>query len=193
MKVRNEKSIDLIYSRYLNDFPKCERKTKKKLAEMLKDGKYKLRIFEEALGGKESCDVAYILSYEDGKSPFVWVDFFAVFSEFRNTGIGSCIICKLKERFRYIVLEVEPSDGVEGSVTSRREAFYKRLGAVKINVPYAIPTPDGKMPLNLFVIGVDGEFSVPSLGKFVKDAVGFIHSDLSVTESVIASYINAFK
>ncbi len=186
MEIKVCKNIDLIYDRYLVDFPADERKSREKTVEMIREGRYDLFLAEE-----ESIE-AYMLAYKSPGKSILFMDFFAVFSEFRGKGVGTRFLTELMRMYKYIVFEVELSDADPCSVTTKREMFYRRLGAVRIDVPYELPTPNGSLPMNLFVLGFDEELNISFLRDFVCDAVLYIHSDIPHSEEIVSKYKNFF-
>ncbi len=187
MKIWESKDFSEILGSYLVDFPECERKKTEKITKMMESGNYKLHLF-----GDDTVQ-AYSLSYHSEEyTSFAWVDYFAVAKECRGSGIGTEFLKKLIEKFGNIILEVEYSDGIEGSETFRRERFYKRLGAELIPIPYELPTEDASFPMNLFIL-TNGECPpYTDIRTFVRSAVSFIHSDFTHTSEVIEKYINSF-
>ncbi len=188
MDIINNKDFNLIYKYYLEDFPLCERKTKKKVEGMLLSGKYQLFL------AKNNVLQGYILAYQDNlDSDFLWIDYLAIIKSERGKGIGTAFLKTLMDKFKYIILEVEYSDGIEGSITYKREKFYRNLGARLIEIPYELPTADGSMGMNLFVLS---KYEYPDkmhLKEFIVKAVSFIHSDYLHTNDVINKYIDFLK
>lgn len=83
-------------------------------------------------------------------SDFVYVEHFAISSEYRNQGVGSKILSELSAMYSNIVLEVEPPT-TEQAV--KRIAFYKRNGFCLSDYSYMQPPiSKGKKEVPLMIM-----------------------------------------
>ncbi len=179
------KNIDDIYLSYQNDFPLCEQKKYLKLVEMLETNKYKL--YEYNQDGIK----AYLLGYKEDH--ILWMDYLAVLKEFRGQKIGTKFLESMLEYdIDGILFEVEISDGIKGSESYNREQFYFKLGAIKLNINYELPTADGSLRMNLFLLKKN-KISDKRLANITRNAISFIHSDFKHTQEVLDKYIKDFK
>ncbi len=66
-----------------------------------------------------------------------FVEHFVVYESYRNKGLGAKAIGVVQQRYKQVVLEVEPP---EEEMAARRFAFYKRQGFVANDYPYMQPS-----------------------------------------------------
>lgn len=180
--IEETNDLETIYENYINDFPKNELLSKKVLQNHLKTKKYHLFL------AKDYDLKAYFLVYQENQD-FLWIDYFAVIKKYRSGGFGTKALKLLLSKASVILFEVEISDGIYNSQSSKRERFYKRLGAKIIDIPYELPTKEGSIRMNLFAIS-NKEIDNLKLKEFIKRAVKFIHSDKIHTNRVIEHYID---
>ena len=183
----NIEDLHQIYKNYESDFPENERKTLVQLEFLMRTGTYYLLLaydetYDERMG--------YAFVYPVLETKQLWIDFIAIEQNYQGKGFGSILMKKLIEEaeadMEGVLLEVEIPDGSLGnseehSLQLRRIAFYERLGAVKLDVDYILPSEAGGTPMYLFHIPVT---NVLSLGKediyeTVACVYRFIHTDVS--------------
>lgn len=175
-------NFDMIYCAYQEDFPLDEQKSYDKVVSMIQDGKYKIFLAVEHDEIK-----AYAIGIE--KNNWFWLDYLAVMKHKRGTGIGSRFLNQLKEKYDYILFEVELNDGITGSKKDRREKFYLKMGGKILNIPYEMPTKNGSMRMNLFILS-EQVFNKEELKNFLLYAVNMIHDDYLHTKDIIKKYID---
>ncbi len=183
LNIIESKDFDLVYESYKDDFPKLEQIEKDAITEKLNEGHYKLY-----LGKDGSNIVGYILAYQEDNA-FLWMDYLAILKEYRNKGYGKLFLNALKQKVDYIIFEVEYNDGIVNSTCYKREKFYKDLGGKILPCNYALPTVEGKLGMNLFMLSLKNYYDSKKLKLFVRHAVLYIHDDLTHTLDVINSYI----
>ena len=148
IRQKNQPLSHEFYERYCDDFPFEERKPLEKLNSMLKNAAYR---FFEVINNENNKSVAYFITYCGEK--LALVDYFAVDKTERGTGIGSLALSLIRSELKKpILLEIEPADGDENSFPSRRRRFYLKNGAIPIKKQYFLPTPDGKMKMELLYL-----------------------------------------
>lgn len=117
---------------YQDAFPKEERKPYQVMEEKQREGKMEIWaiVKEEKL---EFCGLAITILYKD----LVLLDYFAICSEKRGTGIGSEVLAMLKEKYadRCLFLEIESTgknagelSAEEQQVRQKRKCFYHQNG-----------------------------------------------------------------
>lgn len=121
---------DEIYSKYLELFPEEERKSLKILKKL-----YKKKLLKFLKIMDQNINVGFIIYEVVDNNPYVWLDYFAIFSDYQNQGYGSKIIPFLNNFFSNydaIYGEVEKmglgKNEQENKERERRVSFYKRLG-----------------------------------------------------------------
>jgi len=168
-----------IYEIFKQQFPEDERKSFDHLKKLMDKNKYKLvianhKLFDEIIG--------FGFVYQMNNPNVLWLDYIAIEDKFQNSGYGTLLFNKIKESYGIgktgIFIEVELPKTEE---QKRREVFYERLEAKKLDVNYELPTPDGKLEMNLFYRPITNDKILP--GKIVKDSIlnvyKNIHSDLN--------------
>lgn len=189
-----KEDFDFVYENYLNDFPYDERKSKNKLIEMLKTGKYKLYIIKPTNNKDLILGYIFVIDCAD----LVFMDYISIIKAYRNKGYGSKALEVLKNKYKNgcIIFEIESSNNNKNSIEYKRKCFYLRNGAKIVNVNYALPIPDEKikfMNMNLMVLPSNNfTYNKDEFRKFIESSVLFIHSDYKHTNEVINLYINNF-
>ncbi len=171
--------LEKIYESFKQQFPQDERKSLEHLKKLMDSNKYKLvvanhKLFDEMIG--------YGFVYQMNKPNVLWLDYIAIEDIFQNSGYGTLLFNNIKESYGIgktgIFIEVEIPNNEE---QKRREVFYERLEAKKLDINYQLPTPDGKLEMNLFYRRITNDKILP--GKIVKDSIlnvyKNIHSDLN--------------
>lgn len=124
-----------IYSRYEKLFPPEEQREWKNVEDTYKKGVEKFYKITE----KGQTVGFFMLVKLDDNHPF-YLDYFAIFEEFQNSGYGTDAIKVLFEKivnndglFGEIEKEVE-----DNPITTKRFEFYKRLGFEKVDSEYLL-------------------------------------------------------
>lgn len=128
------KDFEYAYADMREQFPACELKAYEHLEKLFVDGIYKLVIGEHG----------YMMFFAEEE--VLWLDYFAVFKNFHSQGIGSKMLKEVISLFPehmgcYIEVEKPDKDKKD---TLRRIDFYKKNGAVKLDINYYFP---GNVPL----------------------------------------------
>ena len=188
-----------IYKHYKKDFPEEERKNYDKIVEMLKTNNYQLEIIKLPLTKRvvetDNLYIGYLLIRKDDLRQLIFIDYFAILSDYRDCGYGSKALSFFKKKYpQYgIIFEIEKSDGDINSFAEKRRIFYERNGAIKIDVDYALPIPDAtvkSLKMDLMIIkGNTYSYNRENVSDFLRDTISFIHSDFPYTQEVINSYI----
>ncbi|MCK9223445.1 MAG: GNAT family N-acetyltransferase [Candidatus Muirbacterium halophilum] len=125
--------------------------------------------------------VAYCFYYITADKKFLWLDYFAVLSEFRNMGIGSKILLFIKENFNvngvFLELEIPKFDD---DFCKRRIEFYERNNAIKLNIDYNFKTK-GNDYISMFIYYIPFEDLIPDLvdtENIMSECLSKIHSDI---------------
>lgn len=107
-----------LFQIYEESFPIHEQRTPEKQVKLLDESRYRCEgIYEE-----EKL-VGLLLCWEE--PDFVYVEHFAIDSNFRGQGLGERALALLKEQGKPIVLEIDPP--VDG-ISVRRQGFYQCAG-----------------------------------------------------------------
>ena len=119
MRKATTQDFDHIYDILQSSFPKDERRGYEAQKQLLKHPNYRIYVWEQF--GKICAFISFWKI--DG---FAFVEHFAVAESYRNCGLGSKMLCTLKETLCVrICLEVELP---ETDLARRRVEFYKRNG-----------------------------------------------------------------
>lgn len=127
-----------LYPSMRDDFPPLELKPLRRMRQLLKQGRYE-PFFAELDGIRRG--YAFLLKTED--SPYILLDYLAMFRPERNGGYGSRTLELLKEHCPDgLMAEVEDPDDAdtpeERALRLRRVAFYQRSGFTPCPFPNVI-------------------------------------------------------
>lgn len=175
----SEGSIEKIYESYIKEFPENERKDINHLKELMNRKSYKLIvanhiIFKEIIG--------YAFVYEIEKYNVLWLDYIAIEEKFQNSGYGTLLFNKIKAIIGInkigMFMEIEIP---ENELQRKRERFYERLNAKKLDIHYQLPTADGNLDMNLFYLSITNDSTLS--GEIIKNSIlnvyKNIHSDIN--------------
>lgn len=120
-----------IFSIMTEAFPPCERHDFAGFSAEFRESEF------HSLCCAEDKLVGFINYWDFGE--FVFLEHFAVASEFRGTGTGTKLLSEFLGIIggRLLVLEAEPTTA--GNTAQRRQAYYKRLGFSANPYPYVQP------------------------------------------------------
>jgi GNAT superfamily N-acetyltransferase len=151
-------SFDGFYAIYSRAFPPSEQKSAQALRDMLKRDTY--TIF---LAHNDEKIIGFCIMYHPTNDDFFLLEYMATDPQIRGQGIGTTLLSQslenLTERFgiRALIIEIDSPEKVshEQEIRERRERFYRRLGALKIDpFDYILPsqTNEEAPPMELLVI-----------------------------------------
>lgn len=183
----NIEDLHQIYKNYERDFPENERKTLVQLEFLMRTGTYYLLL---AYDDKCVERIGYAFAFRVSETKQLWIDFIAIEKEYQGKGMGSIFMKNMMDMagsdMEGVLLEVEIPDGSLGdseehSLQLRRIAFYERLGAVKLDVDYILPSEAGGTPMYLFHIPLANVSSLEKedIYETVACVYRFIHADVS--------------
>ena len=101
----------------------------------------------------------------------VFIEHFAIRSEYRNKGYGGAALDALKKCFPKMILEAEPP---ESEIASRRIAFYQRAGFVLIDGPYMQPSYHGGEGVRLVIMSYPS--SLDDFDETVKELYSTVYN-----------------
>ena len=112
---------------------------------------------------------------------YIWVDYLAIFKKYHSMGFGSKILDSLKENFKNkngIIFEVEKVD--EKNInTIRRQKFYIKNGAKRLDINYIFPNKEGGLNMDLFYIKLKETSPNKSLlFDIIKNVFNSLHFDI---------------
>ena len=109
-------------------------------------------------------------------SDFVFFEHFVIFEKYRNCGYGTEAVLLLKNRFKRMILEVEPG---ENELKRRRIEFYKRAGFVENDFDYIQPSYHGGDGIILRLLSYPERiFDRKETVSAIYETVYNVHSDL---------------
>jgi GNAT superfamily N-acetyltransferase len=184
-----------IYKRYEKEFAKEERKDYQHLVMLMNRGKYKLLLAKDRV---KDIIIGYALVYKIEGVNALWLDYLAVFSEYRNEGYGTLMLKGIAQyrpdEINGLFMEVEIPDGEDKQCRKdqvRRILFYERLGAKRLDVDYQLPTPDGGFPMYLYFYPSHDVRLLP--GEKIKEAIisafEYIHRDIPERNDIMKSFL----
>ena len=141
-------ALAFVYPDMQRQFPPEERKPRPLLEQLIDQNLYDLIV-----AYADGTPVGYLLLCP---TPYrtVWLDYIAVFPENHSRGYGSKMLQQLSSVYPNnfgCLLEVEQANPLV-SDTLRRIRFYEALGCRKYPFYYALPTPDGSFPMDLYLL-----------------------------------------
>ena len=133
--------LEGVWSIYLDVFPKCERRPKESLLQMVEDNPSS--VFLTAYIEKDAdalpenvLAMSFIINLPT--LPFAYLLFLGVTDKHQGSGIGTEIMRIIKDRFgQSILVDVEPIDDLTANNSAQRQArwrFYQRNGFSKTNL-----------------------------------------------------------
>lgn len=123
-----------IYDKYTELFPEEEQREWNKIQKAYEskiEKFYKIVLKDTTVG-------FFMLEKIDNKYPY-YLDYFAIYKEYQNKGIGTESIQKLLEKVgkQGLYIEIEKEDE-NNDITLRRAEFYRKLGFRKIDSEYLL-------------------------------------------------------
>ncbi|MFT4283195.1 MAG: GNAT family N-acetyltransferase [Candidatus Woesearchaeota archaeon] len=148
------KELPQVYPSFSKEFSH-ESKGMDYLEKLMEKKKYLLLLIKDQHTLK---NIGYAFIFESTNSKFLWIDYVAIFPEYRNTGIGKVFIKKLFSEYSKntlgIFFEIDKYfDTIEEKISiEKRVNFYKKFNAQKLNVDYLFES-DGKfVEMDLYFI-----------------------------------------
>jgi GNAT superfamily N-acetyltransferase len=138
----NNNEYDTLYTQMQRDFPEGEIAPSFVIKRNLENGKYKGFYFvntttdqhNDTAANYPTTDIGYaILSAPEG-IPYVLINYFAIFPEYRSKGYGSKVLAIIRTQYpdRHFVIEADDPSAAEGeerrNQALRRIRFYERAG-----------------------------------------------------------------
>jgi GNAT superfamily N-acetyltransferase len=185
--------LDPVFQRFEKDFPSAERMERSHLEWLLSQGSYRMLLAQHR--GFDAL-IGYAFVYEPETPAMIWLDYMAIDERFQNAGYGTFLFHTLALRRPDgwgVFVEVEIADSPDPTTRrdqERRIAFYQRLGAHILPVPYRLPTEAGSLPMHLVF------WPAPRLHILRQDqiksavatAYADIHSDIPHRDRVLKSF-----
>lgn len=169
-RIKKECDFALLYEDMKGQFPIFELKSYEHFLSYLKNPNYYILKWE---------DYGYILILD--VFDYIWVDYLAIFKKYHSMGFGSKILDSLKENFKNkngIIFEVEKVD--ENNInTIRRQNFYIKNGAKRLDINYIFPNKEGGLNMDLFYIKLKETSPNKSLlFDIIKNIFSSLHFDI---------------
>ena len=121
--------FEVIYSEMEKSFVREEIRDRARAREVMDEENYVIYHVTD-----DDTRVGFITIWE--LSGFAFAEHFVTYEEFRNKGYGKEALKMIEEKYKKVVLEVEPP---EDGIKKRRIAFYKRQGFFENAQPYIQP------------------------------------------------------
>jgi len=185
-----------VYEHYEIDFPQQEKKCFDQISKLLEGDNYKLIVAVSPEDG-ELGGYALVLKLDGYDS--LWLDYFAITRKMRGQGFGGEFLKAIDDYYqpnlKGIFAEVEKPNSLDPKERNKQEGrirFYKRLGAIELDIDYFLPTINGGMDINLFFIPSHGD-EIPEM-SFVKETVRHVfktvHNELKCTKELYKKMFN---
>ena len=146
----SEEEFEQVYRIMEASFPPDEHRPYEEQQELMENLNYQIYVVKEADNFLEIQGFMAVWQF-DGLS---FIEHFAVDSKYRNTGLGSRMLCEIREHLTgRICLEVELP---ENDMAKRRIEFYQRNGLYYNDYPYiqpAISKSRNPIPLRIMTSG----------------------------------------
>ena len=148
------KEFEQVYRIMEASFPSDEHRPYEEQQELMKNPNYQIYVAREADNSLEIQGFMAVWQFED----LSFIEHFAVDSKYRNTGLGSRMLCEIREHLGgRICLEVELPDN---DMAKRRIEFYQRNGLYYNDYPYIQPAiSKGRNPIPLRIMTSGGAIS----------------------------------
>lgn len=183
-----------IYKRMQRDFPPGELKSIERFDELLRGGHYKLWLAQRAL---QDDPVGYALVFESETPHVLWLDYLAIDEPLRGLGYGTWLFNAVSRTGHAdnlgVLLEVElaaSGDPEEHATQERRIAFYRRLGAAELRVPYLFPASEPPLRMHLYFRPSPGVrvLTAGELRGAIAAAFEAIHADVPWRHQVLSQF-----
>ena len=188
-----------VFTRLEVDFNSNERKDYAHLELLMMKNRYKLllakhTIFNEIIG--------YAFIYRIDNDTFLWLDYLAIDSQFRDGGYGSfffnAITENQKEETLGVFLEVEIPGEIDGEAKdkqNRRIQFYERLGAIRLELDYQLPTIEGGYPMYLYFKPCRSLRALPKeqIREAIRTVFEDIHSDIGQRDLILKTVLGTIQ
>ena len=149
--------FDGFYAIYSTAFPRSEQKSRDALLQMQHASFYTIY-----LAYNDEKNVGFCIMYHPYDEDFFLLEYMAVDENQRGIGLGSTLLKNSIEQLfethgtRALLIEIDSPEksSVEQEIREKREAFYRRLGALKIDpFDYILPSQTSELapPMELLV------------------------------------------
>jgi GNAT superfamily N-acetyltransferase len=157
LEQNDSKEFDGFYAIYSTSFPLCEQKSRDALFAMQHASFY--TIF---LAYNDEKIVGFCIMYHPHDDDFFLLEYMAVDERLRGIGLGSTLLqSSIDQLFkthgtRALLIEIDSPEksSAEQEIREKREVFYRRLGALKIDpFDYILPSQTSELapPMELLV------------------------------------------
>lgn len=152
-KMHIKEEFEQVYRIMEASFPPDEHRPYEEQRELLDNPCYSIYVAKDSNVGEIQGFMA-VWQFES----LSFIEHFAVDSKYRNTGLGSRMLCEIREHLAgRICLEVELPDN---DIAKRRIEFYKRNGLYYNDYPYIQPAiSKGRNPIPLRIMTSGGVVS----------------------------------
>lgn len=177
-----------LYKTLQAQFPPEEMKSYETFEKILKNPKYK--VFSIC----ENNQVYGYFTYFEFDDNTILIDYFVINKEYHSKGIGSLTFNQMKELYQYngCFLEVEKYNP-KNQNTLRRINFYKKLGAIKLDINYIYPNQNQGLPMDLYFMPFKPSSNIPSKEAVfinIKNLFRNIHFDVNNLEDILLKIEN---
>ena len=185
-----------IYPSFADEFPANERKTIDQLGTLMERGDYHL-IVAENIFHNNADRIGFAFIYMPMDSEFIWLDYLVIEKNHQSKGYGSLFfnyLLQSRKRIKCMYIEVEIPTGKDEN-QERRVNYYERLGAVRLNMAYQLPIPEGGVPMYLYLSKLENSESVTKEEVFdaIKRAHEYIHWDHDHLSTIYHEIIKSFQ
>jgi GNAT superfamily N-acetyltransferase len=157
LEQNDSKEFDGFYAIYSTSFPLCEQKSRDALLAMQHASFY--TIF---LAYNDEKIVGFCIMYHPHDDDFFLLEYLAVDESLRGIGLGSTLLKSSIEQLfethgtRALLIEIDSPEksSTDHEIRKKREEFYRRLGALKIDpFDYILPSQTSELapPMELLV------------------------------------------
>ncbi|MCL2283574.1 MAG: GNAT family N-acetyltransferase [Fibromonadales bacterium] len=186
MKIRTGRieDLELIYSLMLALFPKNELKTKEKIADLMRKGKYVLYIAENTPSSSEESIIGFCFVYVIHEYKAAWIDYFAINAAYQGSGNGAFLFNNLMgnagigDMNLFAELEIPTSTDPQAK-ENRRIRFYERQGIKLLDIDYKLPINKKITPMHIGFrpASTSTSLSCEMLCEVIREIMNNIHDD----------------
>ncbi|MFI3226843.1 MAG: GNAT family N-acetyltransferase [Clostridia bacterium] len=162
--------FDVINEIIEKSFPEHEIRDYDKQKELLNNPLFNIYVMRDVLTGKIKAFIS-IWNIED----YIFVDHFAVSSEFRNEGLGSKILQEIKDILKKkIFLEVEPP---KSEIDERRIKFYQKNGFLLNDYKYKLPSlVEGLKPMTMMIMSTGEKLTYEKFQSLTQELMRVVYN-----------------
>lgn len=182
IRVGNIEDLKKVYTSYEQAFPANERKSFAHIEQLMANSVYKLILAEQKINCvTETIGYALVSKIESTKQ--LWLDFIAIENHHQSSGYGSRLFNAIVDLYgqevlgMFIEIEIPDENTPEFYKQQlKRVTFYERLGALKLDITYLLPSNEGPVPMYLYYYPISMETSLNR--SIIRNTIEMVYSTI---------------